>query len=131
MQIVGRACEVCSQKIVSELDGVGCERCRRFFHDACLTSPRGEETDRRTYRAGTEKRRQRAVTCPGCGVELRQELTERNRTAAAVREAHDEGRRVAQATGSDPAASSWRMSRVMISIAALVVIVLVRFCAHR
>lgn len=131
MQIVGRACEVCAQKIVSELDGVGCERCRRFFHDACLASPPSEETDTKGYRSPTKKRRKQSVVCPGCGVDLRRELQERNQASAAVREAYDEDRRVRMARGVEPGTTSWRLGRALISIGVLFFILLVRYCTHR
>ncbi len=127
MQIVGHACERCAEKIPSELDGVGCPRCRRFFHDACLAdgaTGRGEAAGR------AKKKRRREAICPGCGVDLRKELAQHNQATAAQREDFEEQRRV-QIARADPTGGSWRVRRAAISIGVLLLALIVRFFLHR
>lgn len=130
MQIVGRACEVCARKIPSELDGVGCVRCERFFHDACLRGLAGDPGEARTYRAAGKKRRKRAATCPGCGVDLRRELEERNRAAAAAHEAYEEDRRVRAASGREVGTTPRRLWRATLGMGVFAIYLVVRYWLH-
>lgn len=135
MQIVGRACEVCDRPIESEIDGVGCARCQRFFHDACVLAPPPEPPRSETYRdAATRPKRPRKpkqkVRCPGCGADVRLELAVTNRIAAAQREGHEERRRIAAAGGDQE--TVWRYGIIRLAVGLLLTfLVLVLRCAHR
>lgn len=49
IQLVGRYCAACGNKIVADPDGRICPRCKKPFHLACVT---------------------KSTTCPDCGVDL-------------------------------------------------------------
>jgi hypothetical protein len=99
VQVVGRPCEICGERIASELDGVGCVGCERFFHDACLVAPPAEAEKPETYRAPAagstpkKKARKRKPRCPGCGVDLRAAQDDRNRATRRFAEAYEQHRR--------------------------------------
>lgn len=99
VQIVGRECSTCRERLKSEVGAIGCERCDLAFHDACLKA--GPPT---TYRDATAKKPKSApLLCPTCGDDLRALQRERDaerdalHTAAEHRRAVDESRRARNA----------------------------------
>jgi hypothetical protein len=67
MQIAGRRCGRCEEKIVTASEGLACEGCELAFHRECMA------TTAPTYRTGTREPRRNKKRCPSCGKRLRGE----------------------------------------------------------
>lgn len=138
MQVVGRQCEICQGVIKSELDGAGCARCERFFHDACVLAPKVEPGAAETYRTAADgperkvakKKTSRKVRCPGCGADVRKEQRERDRATAIERELHEEQRRVAASRRGESGIGAYFGMRLAIALLVMTASVLVRVCGH-
>ena len=96
MQIVGRECSTCRERLKSEVGAIGCERCEVAFHTACLRA--GVPT---TYRDATTKKPKGApLLCPTCNDDLRALKSKRDaerdalHADAEARRASEEERRV-------------------------------------
>jgi hypothetical protein len=66
MQIVGRECSTCRERLESEAGAIGCERCEVAFHTACLGAAAPT-----TYRDATTKKPKGApLLCQTCNDDL-------------------------------------------------------------
>lgn len=69
MQLVGRSCEICGERVKQERGVVGCAGCDLVVHDACAR----REDHRAGYRDGASegaKRPKKRTACPRCGDDL-------------------------------------------------------------
>ncbi len=97
MQVVGRPCELCLEKLRSERGAVGCEACDLAIHEACVVRPE-------SYRGASRGKTQTRVTpCPRCGDDLRARKRREDRERDAISKRNEEAHREATSLAASPA----------------------------
>jgi hypothetical protein len=131
VQVVGRPCAICGERVNSELVGVACLQCASVFHDACTTS--SSETYR-TPRAPSGKAKKpkapSSTLCPTCGSDVRALKRERDRLDAQAREAADGRRRSAMALGGPRNHQWFAVVRIFLGLLLLAIGAFVRWMSH-
>lgn len=139
MQVVGRPCDVCGERVSNELVGVACLRCERVFHDACVSAP--PETPE-TYRTPkppkevAERKKKKAKAplhtfCPTCGNDVRLLKRDRDRSDAAERERYAGDHRPSFGDGGRPNERGFAMVRFVVGLLLLLLGAYLRYLRHR